>query len=197
MAHRQPLSTAILERLYECLRSVGAPEAVDRQPGLPVEEIRALIADIPGRFPSEAELWFSWTTWADDGYYMLPSLRYHTLPGCLVWYRHELDVSRQLAPIRRQAGLGELWSEAWLPISYIDGGVHLVVDVSGSDGTAAPIREVYGQGVGEQFDPVVADSLGDYITRSLDEIDAGQWLYDRENHIWEPKDGWPARAEHD
>jgi hypothetical protein len=50
--------------------------------------------------------------------------------------------------------------------------------------------------VGEHFDPVVADSLGDYITRSLDEIDAGQWLYDRENHNWKPKGGWDAKAEH-
>jgi hypothetical protein len=189
MAHRQPLGTAILERLDERLRAVGAPEALHREPGLLVEEIRSSVAGIPGIFPSEVELWFSWTTWGEDGDDMLPGLRYHTLPGCLVWYREELELSRQLASIRREAGLGALWKEAWLPLSYIDGGVHLVVDVAGSDGIVAPIREVYGQGVGEEFDRVVADSLGGYITAALDAIDAGRWVYDRDEHIWMPSDG--------
>ncbi|MFP5363050.1 MAG: hypothetical protein ACLGI5_10005 [Thermoleophilia bacterium] len=195
----RPLDDDTLDRLVRCLADLGVAGIDDRRPGLSSEEIRALTHDVPASLPSEVQLWFSRWKWGEDLYDMLPRLRYNPLPDCVFVYHQALEWERDRR--RDLLGPGESetapktyapsWIAAWFPLSHQEGPLYVAVDLSASDGITAPVLQIdNGGGISKP----VARSLGDYVTHALDEINAGQWLYDREKHIWEPKEGWTAWA---
>jgi hypothetical protein len=129
---------------------------------------------------------------------MLPRLRYHSLPDCLFLYDQALEWEvgppDMLAPAAREMAARDYasgWLPRWFPLSQQEGPLYLAVDLLASDGDTAPVLEV-DSGGGET--KRVAGALGEYVTRVVDEIDAGQWLGDRENHTWDPTEGWTAWA---
>jgi cell wall assembly regulator SMI1 len=196
MALSRPLDTATLDRLVRCLSDLGVHGITDRERGLSINEIRSLTRDIPASLPSEVQLWFSRWTWGEDLYDMLPRLRYHPLPNCVFLYDQALEMARlhrqgvaQARGGETPAGYEPTWLSLWFPLSQKEGPIYVAVDLSASDGDTAPVLEV-DNGGGDATR--VARSLGEYVTHWLDEIEAGQWLYDREEHIWEPKGGWAA-----
>jgi cell wall assembly regulator SMI1 len=194
----RPLDDATLDRLVRCLRDLGVAGIDDRQPGLSTDEIRSLTRDLPRPLASEVELWFSCWTWGEDLYDMLWNLRYHPLPDCMFLYDQALEWARRyrrVAPHPGQRAAHEYapsWIPLWFPLSQKEGPAYVAVDLSASDGIAAPVLDVDNGGGDTRR---VAGSFGEFLTNALDEIEAGRWLYDRENHIWEPKGGWAARAE--
>ncbi|MFP5363055.1 MAG: hypothetical protein ACLGI5_10030 [Thermoleophilia bacterium] len=195
----RPLDNDTLDRLVCCLSDLGVGGIDDRRPGLSSDEIRSLTRDVPASLPSEVQLWFSRWTWGEDLYDMLPQLRYHPLPNCvflydqaLAWERLNREAVAEARGGRTPGDYEPQWMPFWFPLSQSEGPLYLGVDLSASDGVTAPILEV-DNGGGDAT--LVARSLGEYVTRALDEIDAGRWLYDRENDFWEPKGGWTAWAE--
>jgi cell wall assembly regulator SMI1 len=85
------------------------------------------------------------------------------------------------------------WLPHWFPLSQKEGPLYLAVDLSASDGSTTPVLQIdNGGGVSKPL----ARSLGEFFAHELDEINAGEWLYDGEDHNWEPKGGWSAWAEH-
>lgn len=186
MALPRPLHEDTLDRLVRCLGELGVRGLDDRRPGPSTDEIRSLTRDFPASLPSEVQLWFSRWTWGEDLYDMLPRLRYHSLPDCVFLYEDALKWERL-------HGEGAaMWMPLWFPLSWQEGPLYVAVDLSASDGVMAPVLQIdHGGGISKPL----ARSLGEYFTNTLDEIDAGQWLYDRGNHIWEPKGGWVAWAE--
>jgi cell wall assembly regulator SMI1 len=198
----RPLDADTLDRLVRRLGDLGVAHIEDRRPGLSSDEIRSLTRQLPVALPSEAQLWFSRWTWGEDLYDMLPHLRYHPLPNCVFLYEHALEMAdgRRERAMRARGGALPVgyeppWIPVWFPLSWQEGPLYIAADLSASDGVIAPIHWI-DNGGGELCRPL-ARSLGEFVSRSLDEIDAGEWLYDRENHNWQPKGGWVAKAEHD
>lgn len=182
----QTLSTEILERLERRLRAVGAPAIQGARPGLPVDEIRRLTAAIPRMLPAEAELWWTWRRWGEGGD-MLPDARYAPLDDCMWHYEWQRNWAREHGVSQQNPDVtpDDWWHPLWLPVFVVDGGMLVVIDISASDGRSAPIRRIDGQSFGnEHFDPIVAPSLGRYITDVLDAIDAGDYVYEPERHVW-------------
>jgi hypothetical protein len=184
----QILSTDVLERLERLMHTVNAPAFQRAQPGMTVDEIRGLTSSFPGTLPAEAELWWSWRTWGEGGD-ILPGVWYAPLDAALEHYDVQRRWAREhgVSPSLPDVTADDWWHPLWLPIFLVDGGMHLVVDVSASDGASAPIRRIDGQSFGgEHFDPIVAPSLGSYVTDMLDAIDAGAYVYDAVNDVWIP-----------
>ncbi len=182
----QILSPAILERLERTLLRVGAPAIRSAQPGLTTGEIDRLTAAIPGRLPMEAALWWRWRTWGQGGD-MLPYTRYARLDDCMEHYEVQRQWAREhgVSALRPDVTPDDWWHPLWLPIFVVDGGMHLVVDISDSNATSAPIRRIDGQSFGdEHFAPVVAPTLGAYISEMLDAIDASDYFYNADQDFW-------------
>jgi cell wall assembly regulator SMI1 len=198
LALSRPLDAATLDRLVRCLGDLGVAGIDDRQPGLSTDEIRALTRELPRALPSEVQLWFSRWTWGEDLYDMLWNLRYHPLPNCMFLYDQALEWERRyrrVGPYPGQRAAHEYapgWLPLWFALSQQEGPAYIAVDLSASDGIIAPVLAV-DRGGGET--KCVAGSVGEFVANALDDIDAGKWLYDRENHNWEPKGGWAASAE--
>jgi len=173
------LNLAILERFERMLRRNDSPAIRGAEPGLSRDEIARLTVGVPGPLSAEAVLWWGWRTLGGGGY-MLPSGRYLPLGAAMEWY----GINRQWA---QEHGVGpdlpgvtadDWWHPLWLPVLLPDGGAYVVIDLSASDGDAAPIREIDGQSFGtDAFDAIVAPSLGAYITGWLDRIDAGAYIH--------------------
>jgi cell wall assembly regulator SMI1 len=198
MASPPPLDDDTLDRLVRCLGDLGVAGIDDRRPGLSSNDIRSLTLELPAALPPEVHLWFSRWTWGEDVYDLLPRLRYHPLPNCVFLYGQALEMAHDHREGVAQARGGRLpadyepqWTPQWFPLSQQEGPLYLAVDLSGSDGVSAPVLEVDNGGGDARR---VARSLGEYMTQALDEIDAGQWIYDREKHNWEPKRGWVAKG---
>jgi len=173
------LSPAILERLERMLRANDAPAIRRAEPGLSRDEIARLTAGFPGELSAEAVLWWEWRTWG-PGNHILPGGRYDPLEGCMEQYafRRRWASEYGVGPDLPGVTADDWWHPLWLPWLIVEGGVHLVIDLSVSDGTTAPIREIDGQSFGtDAFDPIIAPSLGAYVTGELDAIDAGAYVY--------------------
>jgi len=175
------LSPEILERLERMLRRNDSPAIRGAEPGLSPGEIARATFWFPGELSAEAILWWGWRSLGGGGY-MLPCGRYLPLEAAMEWY----IVNRQIAEEQtRDPGFQGMsfaaedwWNPLWLPVFLGDGGVYVVIDLSASDGTVAPIREIDSHaGSKSGYDPVVAPSLGAYITGWLDGIDAGTYVH--------------------
>lgn len=180
------LSTAILERFERQLRAVDAPAIRGAQPGLPVKQIRGLVAGFPGTLPTEAELWWSWRTWGETGD-LLPDTKYLPLHQAVAEYnmRRQFAIEEGASPQNPGVSPGDWWDPLWLPIFVVDGGMVLVIDTAASDGISAPIRRIDWQGFGGTgFDVLLAPSLGCYFSDLLDAIQAGGYIYNADHDFW-------------
>jgi hypothetical protein len=75
-----------------------------------------------------------------------------------------------------------------MPVFAHAAGSLVAADLATSNGQVAALWLVDWQEVGEEegFGRVVASSLGEYLTQRLDELDAGQYLFDTNAKAWYP-----------
>jgi hypothetical protein len=179
MGRTRPLSLEVLDRLQTRWRAAGAQPVEPAR--LPADEISAATAAFAGELPVEARLW--WSRWGQGG--VLPAVQYVSPSDAIREYAFRQREAARLCGSFEDLEPDEMWHPGWLPIFAIDGGMVIAIDSTLSDGLSAPLRLIDWQDLGgSHFARIVAGSLGDYITDTLDAIDAGSWTYDATLRRW-------------
>src|SRR4051794_14878588 len=184
----EPLNAQILERLQQRLRAEGARPLEGRGPGLTSDEIGGLSQGLPAPLPAELGLWWSWRTWGAGE--LLPNHEFWPLESSINERASRLEFVAEELPSPQSPGLmpDYMWHPLWLPVFAHAAGSVVAADLATSNGKVAALRLVDWHEVGEEegFARVVAPCLGVYLTHLLDELDAGQYLFDSNAKAWYP-----------
>lgn len=194
------LTTAMMDELWEALRSVGAPVVDHARPGLTEEQVHQLMAPTYLHPPQEVVVWWTYHNGTDlsagPKRYISPSKDLISLEEAL-----SLRESMELVNWRmaRQSRLDDvpwddMWRDGWLPLIVRDRPM-IVCDCSREYRRTTPLRRSeIGDLAAEQTYEVRAPSIGTMVQLWIGAIRDGLWTINPETGSWQRD--WDAMSLH-
>ena len=170
--------------LRESLARVGAPVAEHLQPGMPADEVNALLRPL-GLTPSrELEEWFAWqngvpASEASDSSQrgIGPSVELTPLVELVGWCQELRSIYADAA---NEFGEESFWSDEWFPFVRSGGGIDVVCDLG--EGPESPVLFVDPQ---DPFDePPRVGSIALLASWWADALQDGTYRLDSNSKAW-------------